>query len=33
MGGRGGGNKIVDYIMKFAEHLRKDNSEQERKIV
>jgi len=33
MGGRGGGNKIVDYIMKFAEHLRKDNSEQKRKIL
>ncbi|MEQ8224329.1 MAG: lipid-A-disaccharide synthase-related protein [Candidatus Eremiobacterota bacterium] len=33
MGGRGGGNKIVDYIIEFAEHIRKDNSEQERKIV
>ncbi|MEQ8169487.1 MAG: lipid-A-disaccharide synthase-related protein [Candidatus Eremiobacterota bacterium] len=26
MGGRGGTNKIVDYIIEFAEHLRKDNS-------
>ena len=26
MGGIGGGNKIVDYIIEFAEHLRKDNS-------
>ncbi len=26
MGGRGGGHKIVDYIMKFAGHIRKDNS-------
>jgi len=33
MGGRGGGNKIVDYIIEFAENIRKDNSEQERKIV